>query len=153
MIINTLFSNKVGLQHIFLGIQVSPQDWSYIFYQKCLREIKFSYIWLLHVYVLGASRTCPDGDKVTGWERNLQGSSSPRGCPRGKVTRRERNLQGSSSPLGCPEGPVCSFPPPVSLVLGFLLIFGNIIYSNKASLEKFKPFWKCSWLLWLRTQP
>ena len=25
-----------------------------------------------------------------------------------------------------------------------LLIFGNIIYSNKASLEKSKPFWKCS---------
>ena len=39
------------------------------------------------------------------------------------------------------------------LLLGFLLIFGNIIYSNKASLEKSKPFWKCSWLLWLRTWP
>ena len=28
----------------------------------------------------------------------------------------------------------------VLLLLGFLLIFGNIVYSNKASLEKSKPF-------------
>ena len=66
-------------------------------------------------------------------------------CPVGdKVTGQERNLQGSSSPRGCPEGLICLFPLSVSLLLGFLVIFGNIIYSNKASLEKSKPFWKCS---------
>ena len=56
-----------------------------------------------------------------------------------KVTGRERNLQGSSSPWGCPGGPVCLFPLSVLLLLGFLLIFGNVLYSNKASLEKSKP--------------
>ena len=51
----------------------------------------------------------------------------------------ERNLQGSSSPWGCPGGLVCPFPLSVLLLLGFLLIFGNVIYSNEASLEKSKP--------------
>ena len=60
-----------------------------------------------------------------GPERNLQGSSSLGGCPGDKVTGQERNLQGNSSPRGCPRGPVCPFPPSVSLLLGFLLIFGN----------------------------
>ena len=46
----------------------------------------------------------------------------------------------SSSPRGCPGGPVCPFLPSVLLLVGFLLIFGNIIYSNKASLEKSKSF-------------
>ena len=86
------------------------------------------------------------------WNKNLSGAA--RMCPgRDKVTGRERNLQGSSSPRGCPGGPVCPFAPSVSLLLGFLLIFGNIIYGNKASLEKSKLFWKCSWLLWLGTRP
>ena len=83
-------------------------------------------------HMSGAACMCPVGDKVTGRERNLQGSSSLRGCP---------------------GGPVCPFLLSVLLLLGFLLIFGNIIYINKASLEKSKPFWKCSWLLWLRTRP
>ena len=46
----------------------------------------------------------------------------------------------SSSPRGCPGGPVCPFLPSVLLLVGFLLIFGNIIYSNKAYLEKSKSF-------------
>ena len=87
---------------------------------------------LLCSHMSGAAEVRPNRDKVAGQERNLQGSSSPRGCPR---------------------GPVCPFLLPVLLLLGFLLIFGNIIYSNKASLEKSKPFWKWSWLLWLRTWP
>ena len=82
-------------------------------------------------WLWGAAEMHPVCDKVMGWERNLQGRSSPRGCPGGLV---------------------CLFPLSVSL-LGFLLIFGNVIYSNKASLEKSKPIYKCSWLLWLRTLP
>ena len=69
----------------------------------------------------------------------------------GAVTRSQDER--GCSPRGCPGGPACPFPPSVSLLLGFLLIFGNIIYSNKASLEKSKPFWKCLRLLWLRTRP
>ena len=57
---------------------------------------------------------------------------------RDKATGRERNLQRSSSPRGCPGGPVCPFLLSVLLLLGFLLIFGNIIYSNKALLAKSK---------------
>ena len=70
------------------------------------------------------------------------------GLPRGpnmsppEPSGQERNLQGSSSPQGFPGGPECPFLPSVLLLLGFLLIFGNIIYSNKALLEKSKPFWK-----------
>ena len=56
-------------------------------------------------------------------------------------------------PWGLSGDPVRPFLTPVLLLLGFLLIWGNIIYSNKVSLEKPKPFWKCSWLLWLRTRP
>ena len=37
----------------------------------------------------------------------------------------EGNLQGSPSPRGCPRGPVCPFLPSVLLLLGFLLIFRN----------------------------
>ena len=48
----------------------------------------------------------------------------------------------SSSPRGYPGGPVCPFLLSVLLLLEFLLIFGNIIYSNKASLEKSKSFWE-----------
>ena len=55
-------------------------------------------------------RDVPGHDKVTGWERNLKGSSSPQGCPR---------------------GPIYPFPLSVLLLLGFLLIFGNVIYSDK----------------------
>ena len=60
-------------------------------------------------------------------------------CPiRHKVRGRERSLQGSSSPWGCPGGPVCPFPLSI-LLLGFLLILGNVTYSDQASLEKSKP--------------
>ena len=97
---------------------------------------------LTSIYLLGADGACPNRDKVMGQERNLQGSSSSHGaapggptCPLGELLGRERNLQGSSSPRGCPGGPVCPFPPSVVLLLGFLFIFGNIIYSNK-------PPWK-----------
>ena len=69
-------------------------------------------------HVSGDAGMRPIRDKVMGWERNLQGSSSPRGCP---------------------GGPVRPFPLSVLLLLGFLLIFGNVIYGNKASLEKSKP--------------
>ena len=92
----------------------------------------------------------PNHDKVTGRERNLQGSSSSHGAvpgpqyvPSGAAgTRKESASQLFPSRLS--GGPVCPFLLSVLLLLGFLLIFGNIIYSNKASLEKFKPFWKCS---------
>ena len=51
----------------------------------------------------------------------------------------ERNLQGSSSSRGCPEGPECFSPLSILLLLGFLLIFGNVTHSDQASLEKSKP--------------
>ena len=64
-------------------------------------------------------------------------------CPdRDKVTGRERNLQGSSSPRGGPGSPVCPLPPSVLLLLDFLLILGNVTYSDQASLAKSKPIKK-----------
>ena len=44
-----------------------------------------------------------------GQERNLQGSSSPRGYPGDKVTGLKRNKQGSTSPRGCPRARYVSF--------------------------------------------
>ena len=122
--------------------------------------IMYLYTSLLLISILsGATGVCPNRDKVAAWERNLQGSSCSSGLPRGPNTSpreprgRETNLQGSFSPRGCPGGRVCPFLLSVLLLLGFLLIFGNIKYSNKASLEMSKPFWRCLWLLWLRTRP
>ena len=47
---------------------------------------------------------------------------------------------GSSSPQGCPGGPVCPFFLSVLLLLGFLLILGNVTYSDQDfSLEKSEP--------------
>ena len=63
----------------------------------------------------------------------------PSGLSWGQGHGTRKNLQGSSSPRGCPGGPICPFPLSVLLLLSFLLIFGNVIYSNKASLEKSKP--------------
>ena len=65
----------------------------------------------------GAAGMCPDRDKVTGRERNLQGSSSPRGCP---------------------GGPICPLSLSVLLLLGFLLL-GNVTYGDQASPEKSNP--------------
>ena len=52
------------------------------------------------------------------------------GCD--KVTRRERNLQGSSSPRGCPGDPVYPLSLSVLLLMCFLLNLGNVICSNQA---------------------
>ena len=68
------------------------------------------------------------------------------GCAQ-SVTRSwdERGTCKAALPLEVvPGGLVCPFLLSVLLLLSFLLIFGNIIHSNKASLEKSKPFWKCS---------
>ncbi|CAN0570293.1 unnamed protein product [Rangifer tarandus platyrhynchus] len=45
-------------------------------------------------------------------------------------------MQGSSSPRGRPGGPVCPLPLSVLLLLGFLLILGNVTYSDQATPEK-----------------
>ena len=93
---------------------------------------------------------CPNRDKVTGRERNLQGSSSSHGAapgaqyvPSGAARMRKESARQFFPSRLC-RGPGMSLSSSVLLLLGFLLIFRNIIYSNKSSLEKFKPFWKCS---------
>ena len=69
----------------------------------------------------GPAGTCPDHDKVTGWERKLQGSSYP---------------------LGCPRGPICPLSLSVLLLLCFLLLLGNVTYSDQVSPEKSNPIKK-----------
>ena len=67
---------------------------------------------LLHWQVSGVARMRPGRDKVTRWERKLQGSSSPRSHPR---------------------DPVCPRSLSVLLLLCFLLNLGNVICSPQAS--------------------
>ena len=89
---------------------------------------------------------CPNHDKVTGWERKLQGSSFSHRAPRGpnmfplEPPGWERNLQAALPLEVVPGAWYVPFFLSVLLLLDFLLISGNIIYSNKASLEKSKPF-------------
>ena len=96
----------------------------------------------------GATRMRPVRDKVRDKKGTCKAALPHTWLPWGsnmssrEPPGQERNLQGSSSPQGCPGGLVCPFLLSVLLSLGFL-IFVNIIYSNKASLEKSKHFWKC----------
>ena len=92
---------------------------------------------------------CPNRDKVTGRERKLQGSSSSHGSapgsqyvPLGAAGMRKESAR-QLFPLRLSRGPGMSLSS-LGRTIVVLLIFGNIIYSNKASLEKSKPFWKCS---------
>ena len=105
---------------------------------------------------IGSCQDVPNPWQNHGTREELQGTSTLHGadpggpiCPFGSCQDIPRLWQGhgmreepagSSSPQGCPGGPVCPFFLSVLLLLGFLLILGNVTYSDQDfSLEKSEP--------------